>query len=148
MSNKRPDILLTVDIVKWFCYEYGDVTLPERIIQTSSRTGKTIAASIPARRSLPHRLDTMPARVGPPEHPRSPARASMANKTVPPPFMETAALLKVPGQRMPTEKPHTAHPSRLITGMGTRAMHKYEATQRIVLYFIKRSRFSIWPYLP
>ena len=34
------------------------------------------------------------------------------------------ALLKLPGHMMPTERPHTAQPMRLITGEGTREMHR------------------------
>ena len=56
-----------------------------------------MAARIPSLRLSPAIPDTMPASVGPPEHPASPARASRANMAVPPPLIEAAALLKVPG---------------------------------------------------
>jgi len=42
--------------------------------------------------------------------------------------MEADARLNVPGQKMPTEKPHTAQPSRLRTGDGTNTMHRYAPT--------------------
>ena len=62
---------------------------------------------MPILRLLPQALETNPARVGPPEQPRSPARASKANMAVPPRGIMEEALLKVPGHRIPTEKPHS-----------------------------------------
>lgn len=98
--------------------------LRENITPANNRAGKIIAANIPVCRLLLKLLDTVPAKAGPLEHPKSPARASMANRAVPPPFIETAALLNVPGQRIPTEKPHIAHPARLSKGTGASEMHK------------------------
>lgn len=79
---------------------------------------------MPILRLLPQALETNPARVGPPEQPRSPARASKANMAVPPRGIMEEALLKVPGQRIPTEKPHSPHPIRPRTGREVRLMHR------------------------
>lgn len=54
--------------------------------------------------------ETTPTKVGPMEQPRSPASANMANIAVPPFFIVFEARLKVPGQKIPTEKPHRAQP--------------------------------------
>ena len=51
-----------------------------------------------------------PAKVGPPEQPKSPASASKANISVLPPFMPEDAILKVPGQKIPTANPARPHP--------------------------------------
>ena len=83
-----------------------------------------MAERMPIRRLFWKVLETAPAKVGPPEQPRSPASASRANMAVPPPLMEAAALLKVPGQRMPTEKPQTAQPTSPATGLGIREMQR------------------------
>ena len=97
-------------------------TCPNTSNPTSISAGKTIAESIPTRRLPPNAPETKPARVGPPAQPTSPANASIANSAVPPYGMVTAALLYVPGQRIPTEKPHTAQPSRPATGDGIRTI--------------------------
>lgn len=86
--------------------------------------GKTIPARMPVFKLSFHALDTMPTRVGPAEHPTSPPKASIANSAVPPRGMTDAALLKVPGQKMPTESPHTAQPTRLSAGSGAREIHR------------------------
>ena len=96
----------------------------------------------------PAALETSPERVGPPPHPRSPARASRANIAVPPPRIVADALLNVPGHIMPTEKPVIAHPIRFIAGTGTNAMQAYEQRQRMQLNIINLSRFSLSPNLP
>lgn len=88
------------------------------IIPIRSRTGKMIAARIPLWRSFPNLLEMSPAKVGPPLHPRSPASASRANIVVPPPRIAAEALLKLPGQRIPTEKPHAAQPASPRKGTG------------------------------
>lgn len=49
------------------------------------------------RRLSPSCPDTKPTNVGPPEQPKSPARASKANMAVPPRLMEAVAMLNVPG---------------------------------------------------
>ena len=74
-------------------------------IPARSRIGNTIAAKIPIRRLFPRLLETNPASVGPPEHPRSPASASSANIAVPPPRIDADAILNVPGHIIPTENP-------------------------------------------
>ena len=66
----------------------------------------------------------------------------------PPPLMAADALLNVPGQRIPTEKPQTAQPSSPTNGTGTKTMHKYDAMHSTQLYFIKRARCSRSPNLP
>ena len=58
----------------------------------------------------PNILAILPANVGPPAQPTSPANARNANIAVPPPFIEVDASLYVPGQSMPTENPDTAIP--------------------------------------
>lgn len=83
-----------------------------------------MADNMPIFRLLPQALETNPARVGPPEQPRSPARASKANMAVPPRGIRAEALLKVPGQRIPTEKPHSPQPTRPRTGRDVRLMHR------------------------
>lgn len=81
------------------------------------RRGKTIANKIPIFKLLPKLSDTYPTKVGPREQPKSPARAKNANMEVPPPRIVFDAMLKVPGQRIPTEKPHNAQPAKLIAGL-------------------------------
>ena len=81
-------------------------------------TGKMIAASIPILILPPVASATKPARLGPTEHPTSPASARNANIAVPPPGKTPAAMLNVPGQNMPTEKPVSAQPMRLNIGYG------------------------------
>lgn len=77
-----------------------------------------MAARIPACSVFPKALDTNPTRVGPEEHPRSPARASMANMTVPPRRIEAEALLNVPGHMIPTENPQMAQQISSMKGTG------------------------------
>lgn len=115
---------------------------------SSKSAGNIIAARIPILRLLSNRLETSPARVGPPLQPRSPASASIANIAVPPPRIAMEALLYVPGHIIPTEKPHTAQPIRFIAGTGTNAMHAYAAMQSTQLNIIKLSSLSFSPYLP
>lgn len=86
--------------------------------QTTRIKGKTIPARIPVFRLSPTRPETNPTSVGPPEHPRSPARARYANIAVPPFGKPEEAMLNTPGQRTPTERPHSAHPTRDKTGFG------------------------------
>ena len=89
---------------------------------TASPTGKITPKSIPPFSDPPatasvQRLTT----AGPPMQPRSPARARRANMAVPPPRRATAERLKVPGQKMPTEKPQSPHPTRDRRGDPDRA---------------------------
>lgn len=62
----------------------------------------------------------MPAKVGPAEQPMSPPNANSANSVVPPREITRDAVLKEPGQRIPTERPQIPHPSRLRIGKGAR----------------------------
>ena len=57
-------------------------------------------------------LDTIPTSVGPDEQPKSPASAKNANMAVPPPGRDAADMLKVPGQKIPTEKPKVPQAKR------------------------------------
>ncbi len=75
-----------------------------------------MAEKIPIFKLLPNQPDTIPTRVGPPEHPRSPASARNANMAVPPPRIEAAARLNVPGHIIPTENPQSPHPISPSTG--------------------------------
>ena len=81
-------------------------------------TGKTIDIRIPEEMLLSKISAAKPVTVGPTEQPTSPARARKANIAVPPPGRTPAAMLNVPGQNMPTEKPVSAQPTRLNTGYG------------------------------
>ena len=88
------------------------------------RTGNTILANIPIFRLSPAKSDTKPTKVGPAEHPKSPPNASKANKAVPAFGKAAAALLKVPGHIIPTEKPLTAQANKLKIGLGKREIPK------------------------
>lgn len=90
----------------------------------------------------------MPVTVGPPEQPTSPARARKANKAVPPRRIAAEALLNVPGQRIPTEKPQTAQPNKLTAAFGTKTMQRYEKTHSTQLPAINRLRSHFSPYFP
>ena len=65
---------------------------------------------------------TAPASVGPLAQPRSPANASRANIKVPPFLIPDEAILKVPGQKIPTEKPAKPQARSVIVGSGTKMM--------------------------
>ena len=67
--------------------------------------GKTAPTRIPVRRLPPVAPDTKPATAGPTAQPRSPPSASRANMGVPPFLIVFDAMEKVPGQKIPTEKP-------------------------------------------
>lgn len=67
------------------------------------------------------------------EHPRSPARASRANRAVPLRGKQAAVRLKVPGHMQPTAMPHRAHPTSARAGQGERETSRYPAIQRMVL---------------
>lgn len=58
-----------------------------------------------------------PTVVGPAEQPRSPASAISAYMAVPAPGSASAASENVPGQKMPTEKPHSAQPSSAASAL-------------------------------
>ena len=81
-----------------------------------------MAAPIPRRIFSWNALASAPAKVGPPEHPRSPANANKANKSVPLPRTFADAMLNVPGQNMPTENPARPQPDKAIKGLGTNTM--------------------------
>ena len=84
-------------------------------------TGKIVPARMPPFRFSPKASDTRPIRAGPPVQPRSPARASRANRAVPPPLSLAAARLKVPGHKIPTESPQSPQPAKETAGQGERA---------------------------
>ena len=86
--------------------------------------GKMIAANIPMLILPSAASATNPARLGPTEHPISPASARNANIAVPPEGRSFAAMLNVPGQNMPTEKPQSAQPARLNAGYGDRDVRR------------------------
>ena len=87
-------------------------------ITTPSIIGNTIALKIPIFKLASKPCATVPTKVGPREHPKSPASASNANIAVPPVGKETDAKLNVPGHIIPTEKPQTAQPSNPKIGYG------------------------------
>ena len=93
-------------------------------IPISSNKGKTMAAKMPFFRSSEAAADMYPTSVGPPEHPRSPPKASSANRAVPPFFREAEALLKLPGHMIPTERPQTPQPTKDSRGEGAREIHR------------------------
>ena len=81
-------------------------------------------ANIPIFRLSPAKSDTKPTKVGPTEHPKSPPKASKANNAVPAFGKAAAALLKVPGHIIPTEKPLIAQANKLKIGLGKREIPK------------------------
>ena len=93
----------------------------------SMHTGKTIATSIPDFRSSPNASDTMPTKVGPAVHPKSPASASKANIAVPPVGMFFAATLNVPGHISAHEAPQSATPASETPALGTSVTKRYAA---------------------
>ena len=90
--------------------------LPNRISAMTSANGKTLPASIPVWSRSPACAVTVPTRLGPMAPPRSPDIASKANRAVPPWGRRGEVMLRVPSQRIPTEKPQKMQPSRPITG--------------------------------
>lgn len=91
-------------------------------IPISINIGKMSATHKPAFKSPPVLFAIMPTTVGPEEQPRSPARAISAYMAVPPPGSFNAAMLKVPGQKIPTENPQMAQPIRPIIGFPVKAV--------------------------
>ena len=85
--------------------------------------GKIADTSIPILRLSPRADATLPTIIGPAPHPRSPNRARIANIKVPPRTV-FAAILKVPGQSIPTENPHIPQPIRDNQGRGQRDISK------------------------
>ena len=77
---------------------------------------------IPWRRSPPAWPDTKPATAGPTAQPKSPPRASRANIGVPPFLMVFEAMEKVPGQKIPTEKPQIPQAMRATAALGAKAI--------------------------
>ena len=98
------------------------LTLPLNRSSASRRSGNISPAKMPRFRSSPKVLDTIPTKVDPPEHPRSPANAISANMAVSPRGKPADALLNVPGHMIPTDRPHTAYPSNPTTGFEASAM--------------------------
>ena len=121
--------------------------MANRIPRISNR-GNIIATKIPAFKLPEAAVEIYPTRVGPPEHPKSPANAKKANIAVPPFFIRADALLKLPGHMMPTERPHTAQPIREITGDGDKEIHKYDKIQSTPLPSINLSKLILSPYFP
>ena len=80
-------------------------------------TGNTIANISPNFKLLSFALAIKPTTEGPAEQPTSPASAIKAYMAVPEFGKAIAAVLKVPGQKIPTEKPHTAQPISPTTGL-------------------------------
>ena len=68
--------------------------------------------------------DTNPTKVGPPEHPTSPASARSANRDVPPLRSAMDALLKLPGHMIPTENPQMEQPISDTNADGAREMQR------------------------
>ncbi len=68
--------------------------------------------------------DTNPTKVGPPEHPTSPASARNANRDVPPLRSAMDALLKLPGHMIPTENPQMEQPISDTNADGAREMQR------------------------
>ena len=93
-------------------------------IPSTNKTGNAMAANIPFLKSLDCILDRYPTNVGPPEQPKSPARASSANIAVPPFRMDADALLKLPGHIIPTDKPQIAHPTSDKKGVGAKEIQR------------------------
>lgn len=58
------------------------------------------------------------------EHPASPPSARRLKRGVPPLGMVLDAVLKVPGQRIPTDRPQMPQPRRLIAGSGDQGYNK------------------------
>ena len=85
------------------------------VIPSKIPTGNTIAKISPNFRLLSLALAIKPTTDGPAEQPTSPASAIKAYIAVPVFGKAIAAVLKVPGQKMPTEKPHTAQPISPMT---------------------------------
>ena len=90
------------------------------MMQRNSNSGKITAARIPVFKLSWKQLEIIPTKVGPPEQPKSPPRAKKANMAVPPLGTAAEALLKVPGQRIPTESPQRAQPMSPAIGFGIR----------------------------
>ena len=80
--------------------------------------GKIIDERIPEDMLPPISSAANPVRVGHIEQPTSPASARNANIAVPPDGRSFEAMLNVPGQNMPTEKPQSTQPARLKAGYG------------------------------
>ena len=89
-----------------------------------NKRGKTIAANKPTRRLSSKAPEIKPTKVGPPEQPKSPASARKANIAVPPARISFAAMLKVPGHKIPTESPQSPQPIRPMIGIGTRDIRR------------------------
>ena len=88
----------------------------------SKITGKIRANKIPSLKFPWLLLKIKPTKVGPLEHPKSPAKARNANRAVPPFLKQEEAILKVPGHKIPTENPQSPQLSKLRNGKGEREM--------------------------
>lgn len=94
------------------------------VIPTTNTIGKTAAIRSPFCKSLCAKPETTPTDIGPMVPPRSPAKAKKANIAVPPAGQACEEILMVPGHRIPTEKPHSAHPAIPKRDDGDRAANK------------------------
>ena len=92
--------------------------------QTAMSIGNTAAVPIPIPSLSPAAAAAAPASVGPAVQPTSPANASKENTSVPPLTYRLAVRLTVPGQNIPTEKPHKPQPISASTGLGERAIKR------------------------
>ena len=110
--------------------------------------GKTVAAKMPIFKLSPSIPAILPANVGPPAQPTSPASARNANIAVPPPFIEVDASLYVPGQSMPTENPDTAIQIKPTIADDENDTVKYESTHKQPLKTIILYRLIFSPNLP
>ena len=85
----------------------------------------------------------LPAIEGPVIQPKSPNSARKANIETPPPGIIPAALLMLPGQSTPTEKPHIPQANRETMGNGENAAVRYEIMQSIELKSINFLRLIL-----
>ena len=105
-------------------------------------SGNATPTASPAASRPPAALAARPTTVGPAVQPRSPARAMRANIAVPPPGSAATAVLQVPGQKMPTEKPHSAQPMSASTGFALAAAVSYLLSGYYGLYSSQKIVYS------
>ncbi|MDY3908734.1 MAG: hypothetical protein SOZ48_03240 [Eubacterium sp.] len=105
-------------ILSYFLHIFIFFNVPIPNKTTRNTTGNIQAHNIPGFKLSFTTPATLPTSAGPAEHPRSPARAIIANMAVPPFFIAAEALLNVPGHIIPTENPQIAQADRLINGDG------------------------------
>ena len=91
---------------------------------------------------------TAPTSDGPEVQPISPDKASRANIAVPPLGKLADATLSTPGQSIPTEMPHRAHPTRETIGQGEKDVIIKETIHKIDDAIMKFKRLSFSLFLP